>query len=92
MSQRPDEGIADWVINELCDELECYGDEIVDRVRRISQRADTYEKAYNALGDQHFELIKRFCKMKAGIREVLPCLNCRMLEAYHEKLGRVLND
>jgi DNA-binding Xre family transcriptional regulator len=42
---REHDGIADWVINELCDELECDGDEIVEKVRRLIHRADTYEKA-----------------------------------------------
>jgi len=40
----------------------------------------------------HCRCRQRVQKLEAGIREVLPDLNCRMLEAYHEKLGRVLND
>lgn len=89
---RPDECIADWVINELCDELECDGDEIVERVRRLSAKADTYEKAYNTLGDEHFELLKRLCKLQAGIKKILPYFNCRMFTPYHKLLKELLEE
>jgi hypothetical protein len=87
---REHDGIADWVINELCDELECDGDEIVERVRRLSAKAETYEKAYNALGDEHFVLLTRLCKMQAEIKKILPDFNCRMFEPYHKLLAALL--
>ncbi len=87
---REHDGIADWVINELCDELECDGDEIVEKVRRLIHRADTYEKAYNTLGDEHFALLVRLCKMQAEIKKILPDFNCRMFEPYHKLLAALL--
>ena len=39
----------------------------------------------------HCRCRQRVAKLEAGIREVLPDLNCRMFEAYHEQLSRVLN-
>lgn len=89
---RPDESIADWVINELCDELECDGEEIVERVRLLSERAGTYEKAYNFLGDEHFELLRRFCTLQSGIKKILPDFNCRMFTPYHKLLKELLDE
>lgn len=84
--------IADWVINQLCDEFECDGDEIIERVQRLTAKADTYEKAYNTLGDEHFVLLKRVCKMQAGIKKILPDFNCRMFEPYHALLKSLLEE
>lgn len=84
--------IADWVINQLCDEFECDGDEIIERVQRLKHRAETFEKAYHSLGDEHFTLITRICKMQAEIKKILPDFNCRMFEPYHALLKSLLEE
>lgn len=80
---RPDESIADWVINELCDELECDGDEIVGRVRSLKE---TLAKISDAAGQSH----RRVQELVEGIERVLPDLNCKMLTPYYNNLKSIL--
>ena len=57
----------------------------------VTQRG-TYEKACNMLGDEYFELLKRFCKMQNGIKKILPDFNCRMFTPYYKLLKELVEE